>query len=372
MENNSTESFIDIIATESSDQLIDNILSVSNTTTAAFDNIASPMFFDTIANNSNETYPGINATNTTEVALDIVAVSSYEIFLDIISACIYIAVFIVGTAGNILVCNIVYSNKKLRTALNIQLVSLASADLIFCIIIPLVRVISMLISVLHGEFIVDGLLCAFQMFVFYSSGITTIVTLGSISVIRAIAIRNKCSNNTKKMIIIGSIVASYAIGVGYGILKVSAGHDNTCNPKPTSQKVLNITRFGISIVFTMFFTLVISYSYIYHVTAKNEKALKKTMDVGSCCVQGRRKPRNITAFRIAVIIISIFTISYISIAVHAFLVVNDVMLRNEHESNFTVSLASLGSMLNPIVYSLTSSQFKKYLPCQRKVAPLLE
>ncbi|XP_006812264.1 rhodopsin, GQ-coupled-like [Saccoglossus kowalevskii] len=379
---NSTETFLDAIATNSAEQCINTILSKSTCDTA-LDDIAtssSETFFDvTTANltdtfvdmtaqNSTGTYFDINATNITTEVFGIVGVSSYESVFDIVSACLYICVALAGATGNIMVCYIVYTNKKLRTPSNIQLVSLAITDVLVCTLTSLTRFGFTVNSLLHGEINIKGPLCTFQIFILYSSSFTTIISLAAISVARAIGVADICSRSTKRKVIFILIVVTWVTGIGYGTLKAWAGEDLTCNLEPISQVTRNASRGGILIVFLSLLTMVVSYSYIYHVTNRHEKSFQRAMEAAGSRRQTQRKPMNLATLKVFVLLISMFTISYLPAALYGSLVVNIDRLRNEHFGNFILSLVCFGSLINPIIYSLTSNQFKNYLPFNKKTS----
>ncbi|XP_006824547.1 rhodopsin, GQ-coupled-like [Saccoglossus kowalevskii] len=363
---NSTETFLDVSATNSTQEILDTIVTTSTSDTA-FDSIATSStgtFIDIITANLTDAFVNNtvqNSTNITEEVLDIIGVKSYEQVLDIISACMLLIVAFVGTAGNIQVFYIVYANKKLRTPPNIQLVSLAAADMLVCIITSLMRFFVMVKSLLHGEININGPFCIGQIFVIYTSTMTTIVSLGTIAAIRAITVADKLSPSTKRTVIYSLISVNWITGLGYGTWKAWAGEDLACNPEPISQEVRNASRGGILMVFLTLCTIVVSYSYIYHVTNRHEKSFQRAMKAADNSGQRQRKTTNLATLKVAVLLISMFIISYFPVPLYGLLISNNDSYRNEHVASFFFSFMCLGSLINPIIYSLTSNQFKNHL-----------
>ncbi|XP_077863079.1 rhodopsin, GQ-coupled-like [Saccoglossus kowalevskii] len=374
---NSTETFLDVSATNSTQQFLDTVVTTSTSDTALdiistsstgtfIDIITANLtgaFVDNIEQSSTEPYFDIDVTNVniTEEVLDIIGVKSYEQVLDIISACMLLIVALVGTAGNIQVFEIVYTNKKLRTPQNIQLVSLAVTYVLVCTVTSLMRFFVMVKSLLHGEININGPFCTCQIFIIYSTLITTIVSLGSISVLRAIAVSDKFSPSTKRTLIFILITASWIIGIGYGTWKAWAGEDLACNPEPISQEVKNASRTGVIIIFLTLCTIVVSHSYIYRVTKRHEESFQRAMKAAGNNGQTNREPANLATLKVAAKLISTFIISYFPLALYGLVVLNNDSYRSEHVASVLLSLMLSGSMINPIIYTLTSNQFKNHL-----------
>uniref|UniRef100_A0ABM0MYG7 Melanopsin-like n=1 Tax=Saccoglossus kowalevskii TaxID=10224 RepID=A0ABM0MYG7_SACKO len=292
----STEKFLDVSATDSTQQFLDTIVTKSDT---ALESIATfiDAFVDNTVQNSTEPYFNINATNITEEVLDIIGVKPYEQFFDVISACMLVIVALVGTTGNFKVCNIVYSNKELRTSANIQLVSLAITDLLVCILTSSLRFSLTVKSLLYGEINIKGPFCTSQIFIFYFPTVTTIVSLGAISVSRAIVVADKFTPRTKKMVTICSITVCWTTGFGYATWKAWAGEDLSCNLEPIGQEVKTATRGGVIIVFLTLCTMVVSYSYIYRVINRHEKSFQRAMKAAGSGQQSQRKPMDLSTLK---------------------------------------------------------------------------
>ncbi|XP_006815307.1 trace amine-associated receptor 9-like [Saccoglossus kowalevskii] len=299
---------------------------------------------------------------------DCFVVSYPKSVLDIISACMYINAALVGLSGNIMVCRILYKNKELRTPSNIQLLSLAIVDVSSCILTSFVRFGLMVKSLLYGAIDIQGPCCALHMFGFYTSTITTLVSLGAISVSRAIGIADKCSRSTKKTVNIYSIVVSWITGIGCSTLKTWAGEDLMCNPESVTMGVKNVAGVGIILVFIILFTMVVSYSYIYRVLNRHEKAFQQAMAAGGNSQHFKRKPMNVAILKVAVLLISMFIISYLPLAFYGVIAANVDGYRSEHVASLTLAFVCFCSMINPIIYTLTFNQFNKYLPCKKQTS----
>nr|XP_006825031.1 PREDICTED: melanopsin-like [Saccoglossus kowalevskii] len=367
---NSTQQFLSTFVTKSSPGTA--LDSIATGLLETFIDITAANFTDAFVNitvqNSTETYFDINATNITEEVLDSIGAKPYEQVFDIISTCLIVIVAVVGITGNSLVINILYNNKKLRTPQNIQLLSLAVTDMIVCILTTSMRFVFTVKSLRHGEINIKGPLCTSQIFVFYSSTLITVISLGAISVSRAIGIADKCSPSTKKRVIFSLIFVSWIAGTGYGTWKAWVGEDLSCNVDPVSQQVKNATRSGILIVFLTLCTMAGSYSYIYRVIKRHEKSFQRAMEAGGNSGPRHRKPMDLATLNVFATLISTFMISYLPLACYGMIVVNIESFRNEHVASFFYSVMCLGSMANPILYTLTSDQFKNYLPFKKNTS----
>ncbi|XP_070557240.1 uncharacterized protein [Ptychodera flava] len=135
---------------------------------------------------------------------------SLHLSVVVISSTLLIFTFVVGIAGNALVCLSVYRAKYLRTANNALLVNLAVADITSCAFnVPLVIVIVLMNGANPSVDLGDGL-CATQVFFDTMCSCTQLITLATISMERYYAIAHPFKAKHRRKRVTGGIVVAWS------------------------------------------------------------------------------------------------------------------------------------------------------------------
>ncbi|XP_006813527.1 neuromedin-U receptor 2-like [Saccoglossus kowalevskii] len=280
---------------------------------------------------------------------------------DICSSIIYIAVIVGGTFGNDLVCYIVYTNRNLRTSPNFHLISLAVADLIVCTTTSPIRLVVTVKRLVTSVIYTNDLECFGQTLTFYSSIITTFITLATIILTRAVGITNRVLLDTMRKVIYVFIAISYCIGFGYGITRASLGKEGPCGVTTVKQQVKISGMIGVVITWVSLLIVIISNFCICYITQSNQRALKSVLGDG-----GRHgKSTNIATVKLSLRLVVCFIVSYLPGAIQGFLVSNELVDRTPYLANLFAAIACTGSAVNPLIYTLTSSTFKNHLPWKK-------
>ncbi|XP_070573706.1 QRFP-like peptide receptor [Ptychodera flava] len=289
-----------------------------------------------------------------------------ETLTELMCCVFYTLITIFGLIGNVAVCYIVYANKQLRTPSNYQLISLAIADGMVCLIASPMR-LALTVKVLRddrrrlelqSDYVV---ICKIQTFVINGSVTVSMLTLTTLSVVRALAIVGKCSKETLKTLIKIFIVFSYVGGIAAGTMKLSTGEATyvSCyNPTGESTTNHKIKYLVMIIAIVSLLTIMISYTCISVATRCHRRSVVPLLHQQQQASQNRM---DIATLRVSVTIILCFLASYLPVAIYFFVIESGIADGSTHQLNVLLAMVCFGSVLNPIIYSLMSETFKRHL-----------
>ncbi|XP_070567120.1 trace amine-associated receptor 13c-like [Ptychodera flava] len=292
----------------------------------------------------------------------------HELFLVIANVIILSLTIIVGGTGNVVVCVLVIFVKKLRTPFNFQIVSLAVADGLVCILAS-PMFLSHNARLLRHDYYYgprEERACRVQVFIAYVSISISISTLVSLGIARVVALSNKFRPARVKYFIVVCIFISYIIGPIYGYCETDEGHFSGCYdfsaPIPTANYRIKSTVVLVS----CFAAIVVSYAIIYTQIRKHQQSVMPSLQNSNSSNSGAVARVDIATAKTASIVTGAFFISFLPFTVYAAAVVSGVAPDSIYISAFFCTIAYSGSALNPVIYSLKSKSFKKYLANLRR------
>ncbi|XP_070566937.1 thyrotropin-releasing hormone receptor-like [Ptychodera flava] len=286
------------------------------------------------------------------------------------SVAVLLMTTLIGGLGNATVIALVCATKKLRIPPNIQLVCLATVDLLVCIIAAPVRVHTTLKALTGSYDICSSLtraLCYTQLFLVNGSIAASLVSLITISFTRAVVIGS--GQSTKQLqwrLVTACIVVSSVSGVGFGTYIASRGVSRNCLSFFAREGATdeNLEAFLPVLILVGFVIIAISYFRIYLVTKRTTAAVHAHSGQvnGGSTDNGLKK--NIATTRICVTIVVLFFVLYMPFPIAFILNIftnNRFNGRNPFQVHFWHSVGLFGSAVNPIVYSLRSKVMRQAL-----------
>nr|QVK45903.1 G protein-coupled receptor [Proales similis] len=183
------------------------------------------------------------------------------------SILIYVAVFVVGTIGNLLVILSICLLKRLQTITNLFLTSLATADLLLIIICVPIKITEFFThSWVFGSF-----MCTFYHYMQFFTAICSVMNLTAMSIERYVAIlyplkaKSECTRKRAKLIIIFiwvcSSISALPITIGKRLIKVGMHPVDVCYRvwDPVSWKLFETYRSLLILVVPMF---IMTFTYV--------------------------------------------------------------------------------------------------------------
>ncbi|XP_070573710.1 adenosine receptor A3-like [Ptychodera flava] len=298
--------------------------------------------------------------------------NTLETYIELLCCMFNVLITIFGLIGNVAVCYVVYANKKLRTPSNYQLISLAIADGLVCLVASPIRLaltVKVLIDRTDELELQDSYvgLCKMQIFVVNGSSIVSVVTIATLAIIRALAVVGKYSRETLKTLIKIFIFVSYATGIAAGTMKLSTGEETyvSCYT-PTGESTTNHKiKYSamIKIVISML-TIIISYTCILVATRRHRRNVAPWLHQQQQATQNRM---DIATLRVSFTIVICFFATFLPIAIYFFVTESETAKVdvNTHLINLLMMLVCLGSAVNPIIYALMSKAFRRHLKRRR-------
>ncbi|XP_070573708.1 prolactin-releasing peptide receptor-like [Ptychodera flava] len=298
--------------------------------------------------------------------------NTIETHIELMCCLFNVLITIFGLIGNVAVCYIVYAHKRLRTPSNYQLISLAIADGLVCLVASPIRLaltVKVLIDRTDELELQDSYvgLCKMQIFVVNGSSIVSVVTMATLAIIRALAVVGKYSRETLKTLIKIFIFVSYAIGIAAGTMKLSTGEETyiSCyTPTGESTTNLKIKYFAMITIVISLLTIIISYTCISVATRRHRRNVVPWLHQQQQATQNRM---DIATFRVSLTIVLCFFVTFLPIAIYFFVKESEKADMNTHLINLMMMLVCLGSAVNPIIYALMSKAFQRHLKRRRSV-----
>ncbi|XP_077985934.1 neuropeptides capa receptor-like [Glandiceps talaboti] len=286
---------------------------------------------------------------------------------------------VIGTIGNTMVCVVVTKCEKLRTAANFQLVSLAIADGLVCLFaapIHFYRTLSVLRDSFNFEILGVGTpVCYLHVFSSRTSIVITIMTLTTLSIIRAMGVSRRFSKEAMIITIIILIAISYTVGIGFGLVWVINGESFMFCMSTELPEIggIEASKGTTASFIVSSIVIVMCYGYICYKTRRHQNSVAPHLNTSQQQNNGPQRTDIATA-KLSAILIFGFLAFFLPFVVYLRLVNNGTVSRDLTKLSFFLSLSYCGSMFNPIAYSLKSKQFRQALICCRKpdiVSPMV-
>ncbi|KAK3610621.1 hypothetical protein CHS0354_009080 [Potamilus streckersoni] len=281
---------------------------------------------------------------------------------------LYVAVFlmsfiiVVGCIGNILVIIVVKTKRKLQTESNIFVVNLSMCDLLY---VTCVLPFNIYTYLENGWFLSEHL-CKFTGFLGYTLTGTTIITITLIAFNRYKLVHDihsyKWTFQKKNMLLMIAIAWTVPVLLlippltqvwgrfGYehmlGICNLLLDHESQL-----FKLFLLVFRAGIPVVLITHY-----YVMIYRTTRSSHRRMEKISSrVGSLEASNHRKEMHLTKMMITIFLV--FIVSYFPCTITGMIDWNHVISRRFHM--FCAISTYIGSAVNPLIYGLMNSQFRK-------------
>lgn len=278
----------------------------------------------------------------------------------------YIAIFIIGIFGNVLVCYVVFRNKAMHTVTNFFITNLALSDILLCILaVPFTPLYTFLERWIFGK--------ALCHLVAYAQGVSVYIstlTLTAIAVDRFIVIiypfRHRMKLSTCVLIITSIWVVSLLLTLPYGLyVALNKDYDPNPNnyyceedwPSENTRKV-----YGTITVILQFFLpfLMISLCYVLVSVRLNDRAKAKVGTKSSKKEEADRDRKKRTN-RMLISMVAVFGLSWLPL--------NSVNIFNdfyETKDDFYTLLffiahciAMSSTCYNPFLYAWLNENFRK-------------
>lgn len=298
-----------------------------------------------------------------------------NIFVQMSFSIFYLAIFIVGIIGNVLVCYVVFRNKAMHTVTNFFITNLALSDILLCILaVPFTPLYTFL-----GQWIFGNLLCHLVPFAQGVSIYISTLTLTSIAMDRYIVIiypfRHRMRVSICMVIITAIWIVSLLLTLPYG-LYVRLNRGDSANdsdvryceedwPSETKRKLFGTITVTLQFVLPF---LIISICYILVSYKLNDRAKSKPGSKTAKKEEADRDRKKRTN-RMLISMVAVFGVSWLPMnAVNIF---NDYYeTKNEFYTLLffvTHCIAMSSTCYNPFLYAWLNEnfrkEFKQVLPC---------
>ncbi|XP_078000619.1 melatonin receptor type 1A-A-like [Glandiceps talaboti] len=313
---------------------------------------------------------GQNITSADDMVM-FFKLSETEKICAIIVIILIVPVIIIGIFGNLTVCWVVATVKKLQTPANIQLVMLAVVDFANCIIPAPILLFRAVYVLMHANALsIDDTiynvgftpLCHILRFVQYCAVGTSTCMITSLSITRAMGMSGKFSREVIKRCFIASMIACtlFGSGVAFGLTISSASCDTMIDDltfRKRLQKTFDLFLMGSMIISQIMVTTV--YVGITIVKKRHRNATKEIFKNISKSLD----KRDLATIRICFILVTFIFVSYLPIIFTVALRQSD-LLRVKIDFLYTwiqIAIVFANSAINPVVYALMSNNFRSNL-----------
>lgn len=296
--------------------------------------------------------------------------------LQIFFGVLYAFIFVVGIAGNVLVCYVVFRNKAMQTVTNYFITNLALSDILLCILaVPFTPLYTFL-----GKWVFGPPLCHIVPYAQGCSVYISTLTLTAVAIDRFFVIVYPFQPRMKLSVCIGIIVGIWCfallVTLPYGLymrIQEDTG-DNYCEedwPEPTSIKII-FSICTTMLQFTIPF-LVIAFCYVCVSIKLNDRARSKPGSKTSKREEADRDRKKRTN-RMLIAMVAVFGISWMPLNLYNILA--DLKVEYSLLIFFvTHAIAMSSTCYNPFLYAWLNENFRKefiqILPCLfRALSPL--
>ena len=282
----------------------------------------------------------------------------YYYLWTIVAPCLFCAITVIGTIGNLLVIYVILSQAALRNATNILLVSLALADVVFLLLsVPFTAYKYAVFTWPFGDVI-----CMIVQYILYVTAYVTIYTLVAVSALRFMVV--VCSRSTLKyqtqrnaVLLASGIWAAVLIGNVPTMLSVRV------KSYGESHAYCGVTSGAFERVAGSFFVLgyavpLTMICVLYCLIAFHLRSHRPVTTL-----QARWRHRNARTLRVILLVVLVFCVSWLPIqceylAMYLKLTMPDSAVY-EALHTLWMCMAYGNSCANPFIYNLSSKEFRK-------------
>lgn len=323
----------------------------------------------------------INSTATLDASTNLMRSPSVQIFFGVL----YAFIFVVGIAGNVLVCYVVFRNKAMQTVTNYFITNLALSDILLCILaVPFTPLYTFL-----ERWVFGSPLCHIVPYAQGCSVYISTLTLTAVAIDRFFVIVYPFQPRMKLSVCISIIVSIWVfallVTLPYGLymrIQEDYGH-NYCEenwPEPTSIKII----FSICTTMLQFAIpfLMITVCYISVSIKLNDRARLKPGSKTSKREEADRDRKKRTN-RMLIAMVAVFGISWMPLNVYNIRAdLRPIEDTSEDNSEYSLliffvthAIAMSSTCYNPFLYAWLNENFRKefiqILPCLfRALSPL--
>lgn len=334
----------------------------------------------TLSSNNNNTAAASNST-TPDASPNLMRSPSVQIFFGVL----YAFIFVVGIAGNVLVCYVVFRNKAMQTVTNYFITNLALSDILLCILaVPFTPLYTFL-----ERWVFGSPLCHIVPYAQGCSVYISTLTLTAVAIDRFFVIVYPFQPRMKLSVCISIIVSIWVfallVTLPYGLymrIQEDSGH-NYCEenwPEPTSIKII----FSICTTMLQFAIpfLMITVCYISVSVKLNDRARTKPGSKTSKREEADRDRKKRTN-RMLIAMVAVFGISWMPLNVYNIRAdLRPIEDTSEDNSEYSLliffvthAIAMSSTCYNPFLYAWLNENFRKefiqILPCLfRALSPL--
>ncbi|XP_070567360.1 neuropeptide S receptor-like [Ptychodera flava] len=200
-------------------------------------------------------------------------------------------------------------------------------------------------------------MCRTYVFTWFLSLTVSCVSLGLLSVTRAMGVSGKFSSGAMKLIIVGSISVSFVAGSVYAVARAVMAPQRFCLIDEMPADIVHVVnKIGFALIFDTLLMVSVSYGYVFCLKYKQRKTAKFLVQNSS-----NINKRDVATIRICFVLVVAYIVAYLPIGIFAFLHGINAIPRNLYYSRLVYSISYCGSMVNPIIYCLMSSKFRQHV-----------
>lgn len=288
--------------------------------------------------------------------------------------CIYVAIFVVGVFGNVLVCYVVFRNRSMQTVTNLFILNLALSDILLCFLaVPITPSYTFLRRWVFGTALCHMMLYAQGCSVYISS-----LTLTSIAIDRFFVIiypfHPRMKLATCGAIVLGIWCFSILVTLPYGLyidhytdLENGRSYCEESWPSEHSRKVFGTLTSTLQFALPF---LIISFCYVRVSIKLNDRARRKP---GSKTSHKERldRARKKRTNRMLIAMVAVFGVSWLPL--NCVNILNDFCERCSQWPYYNLlffvahAVAMTSTCYNPFLYAWLNEnfrkEFKQVLPC---------
>ncbi|XP_077995903.1 uncharacterized protein LOC144449263 [Glandiceps talaboti] len=313
---------------------------------------------------------GLNFTSDDDM-MKFYKLSGTEKICGILVVILIVPVIIIGVFGNLTVCWVVATVKKLQTPANIQLVMLAVVDFANCIIPAPTLLFRAVYVLVHANALsVDDTIynvtstpiCHILRFIQYLALETSACMLTSLTITRAMGMSGKFSREIIKKCIIVSLIAStlFGSGVSFGLVMSTYFCESIIEDVPFRNKLSK--QLELVVIASMVISQITTTVVYIGITICKKRHRNATKEIFKDVSKSLDK-RDMATIRICFLLITFIFVSYLPIIV--------VLAFKQSDSIgdkipflyawVQIAIVFANSAINPVVYALMSDNFRSNL-----------
>lgn len=294
-----------------------------------------------------------------------------HLLVQVVFCLLYIAIFLLGLFGNILVCYIVYSNKAMQTVTNLFITNLALSDILLCsLCVPFTPLYTFI-----GKWIFGRVICHLVPYAQATSVYVSTLTLTAIAIDRYFVIlhplRQRMKLSTCFFILLGIWVFSMLLTLPYGIcmeVKLTETGIAVCEEAWTETVEIVFGFITLTMQFIIPF-VIIAYCY-FRISRRLNQRAKAKPGTKSARKEEADKEKKRRTNRMLIAMVAIIFICWCPLNL-----VNIIGIYHNFGKYFHLlfflahTMAVSSTCYNPFLYAWLNEnfrkEFKQVLPCFR-------